>query len=166
MRAALGVLFLVLLFATAVLIQDRWQKRTMSERPGLLIQPAVAPDRSSVALERARAGWATLIIGRRSGAEPIVLEPELEPEPDFAPESDPQPAWDEESPSEPLRPADYVVTLDPNLTLSEICQRFYGTGAPKVYTRLAQYNGLENPNAVRQGQKLYLPATLELLLAE
>ena len=174
MRAALGVLFLILLFATAALIQDRWQKRTMSERPGLLIQPEVAPDRSTVALERTREGWATLMIGRQSGAEAIVAEPIHEPEPETFEDSEweePLPhseELDEEpfQPEGPARPADYVVTLDPNLTLSEICQEFYGTGAPKVYTRLAEYNGLDDPNAVRQGQKLYLPATLELLLEE
>lgn len=167
MRAAFGVLFLVLLFVAASLVQERWINGVRDRLPGLQFQSA----RETLAAEQRtqdESGWARLVIGQPSGADPTELAPRFpapgpgrqmisggtaEPrsfeEPEFAPE-----------------PSDYEITLDSDSTLSEVCVRFYGSGAPKLYNRLAEYNGFDNPNAIRAGHKLKIPTTRELLFSK
>lgn len=163
MRVALGVLFLILLFCAAALIQERWLKGVDETLPGIRVQPEV--QLAEVPREEfpAEEGWARLVIGRPSGVDAVELPFEVELRETYEPHVD-EPVVAEDEPL--ARPADYEITLDENSTLSELCVRFYGTGAPKVYEQLAQYNGLPNANAIRAGQKLRVPPTRELLFAE
>ncbi len=180
MRAALGVLFLVLLCVAATLVQERWIDGVRDRLPGLQL-PAQSEVRAAERQNLHQSGWARLVVGRPSGADPIVL-PHLEA-PVYTEYSDAElesssqqprramisggearfePEFTEENP----RPSDFEITLDASSTLSEVCVRFYGSGSPKLYQRLAEYNGLPNPNAIRSGQKLFVPATRELLFEE
>lgn len=45
-------------------------------------------------------------------------------------------------------------------TLSAICRKFYGDGTAKTYNKLAQYNGIKNPNLIYAGNTLKIPAKL------
>ncbi len=167
MRPALGILFLVLLFVAATLVQESWIDEVRDRLPGLQLQ---AEDEvlANASAERAREGWARLVIGGPSGAEPVTPpgtfherneerrmlvgnEPEFEAIPEDIP---------------PAPPSDFEITLDSSSTLSELCVRFYGSGAPKLYQRLAEYNGFDDANAIRAGQKLLVPATRELLFSK
>ena len=167
MRPALGILFLVLLFVAATLVQESWIDDVRSRLPGLQLQ---AEDEvlANAGEERASEGWAQLVIGSPSGADPVTPpgtfqerneerrmlvgnEPALE-------------AIPEDIPAAP--PSDFEITLDANSTLSELCVRFYGSGAPELYQRLAEYNGFADANAIRAGHKLLVPATRELLFSK
>lgn len=54
-----------------------------------------------------------------------------------------------------------VYEVKPGESLSEICQRFYGTAAHT--DRLAACNGIDDPDAVRSGSKLLIPLIGQLL---
>ena len=169
MRVALGVLFLLLLFVAAALVQERWLKDVEKTLPGLQVraeQPRSAEEPAEDEPLPAEDGWARLVVGRPSGADPVVLPPAERRMIESAPTHTPNPAPVEPESAPPSRPADYEITLAENETLSEVCVRFYGSGAPKLYDRLARYNGLANANAIRAGQKLFVPPTQELLFAE
>jgi len=47
-------------------------------------------------------------------------------------------------------------TVQPGDTLSKISQQFYGS--PNHYMKIAQANGIENPNLIQVGQELDIPA--------
>ena len=165
MRAALGVLFLLLLFVAAALVQESWIDGVRQRLPGLRIQPEHESHAGSQELSD-ESGWTRLVIGRPSGADPVALptdysQPEAEREMLIGLE--PESVYFEED--IPL-PSDFEITLDSSSTLSEVCVRFYGSGAPKLYKRLASYNGFDDPDAIRAGQKLFVPPTRELLFAE
>ena len=165
MRAALGVLFLLLLFLAAALVQERWIDGARDRLPGLQFHSAHESQAAEQKLED-ESGWTRLVIGRPSGAEPI--EPPIVIREDDGPRemligNDPEPVFYEDD--LPL-PSDFEITLDSSSTLSEVCVRFYGSGAPKLYKRLALYNGFADPDAIPAGQKLFVPPTRELLFAE
>lgn len=42
-------------------------------------------------------------------------------------------------------------------TLSAICREFYGDGSKALYTKIASYNGIKNPNLIYAGKTLQLP---------
>jgi len=48
-------------------------------------------------------------------------------------------------------------TVQSGDTLSEIAQKFYGDGSRDSYMKIAQANGLDNPDLIRVGQKLQIP---------
>lgn len=47
-------------------------------------------------------------------------------------------------------------TVAPGDTLSKISQHFYGS--PNHYMKIAEANGIENPNLIQVGQELKIPA--------
>lgn len=167
MRAALGVLFLVLLFVAASLVQERWINGVRDRLPGLQFQPASETHAAEQQIQD-ESGWARLVVGKPSGADAVELPPALR-EPEAEREMIRGSAHEPESFEEPeftAEPSDYEVTLDANSTLSELCVRFYGSGAPKLYNGLAKYNGFDDANAIRAGHKLKVPTTRELLFAK
>lgn len=44
-------------------------------------------------------------------------------------------------------------------TLSEIAQKYYGDGGRAAYMKIAEANGLDDPDLIRVGQKLVIPGT-------
>jgi LysM repeat protein len=51
-------------------------------------------------------------------------------------------------------------------TLSALCRKFYGNGSSAYYKALAAYNGITNPNVLRVGQVLTIPAEDALLVTD
>lgn len=49
-------------------------------------------------------------------------------------------------------------TVQEGDTLSEIAARFYGDGSEASYKKLAQANGIDNPDHIEVGQQLKIPA--------
>ena len=54
----------------------------------------------------------------------------------------------------------YTVQAGDNLTT--ICQKIYGDDSYNLALKLAEYNGIEDPNMIKQGQVLELPMYEEL----
>lgn len=54
----------------------------------------------------------------------------------------------------------YTIAKGDNL--SSICRRFYGDSSKKVYTALASYNGIKNPNLIYSGTLLTIPPRAQL----
>jgi LysM repeat protein len=53
-------------------------------------------------------------------------------------------------------PAGQKYTVQAGDTLSKISQKFYGNA--NEYTKIAQANGIDNPNLIKVGQELDIPA--------
>lgn len=155
MRALLGWLLLLTLCALAGYLQRRWSRSIRADRRELESAP--------VTLQEREESWGEITIGRPSGAEPIDLEG-LIPPPDREEEESGQglksggtPAGDELSPPLGYRPADFLYTVPEGRVLSKICEDFYGTSRPPLPARVAEYNGLASPDALRAGRELRLP---------
>jgi len=58
----------------------------------------------------------------------------------------------------PVTAREHVHVVAPGETLSAIARRHYGSATVPVVERLAAHNGLRNPNALRVGAELRLPA--------
>lgn len=133
---------------------------------------AGAEDQTAPTIAEREGTWRTLTVGRPSGAEPINLEGwfpiEEEPHEGLVPgnlEVQPAPVNDGQTPPPVQRPADFEYSVPRGRVLSKICEEFYGTGRAPVPQRVAEYNQLASPDAVRAGQKLLLPAW-EILFPE
>ena len=50
-----------------------------------------------------------------------------------------------------------------NETLTSICKQYYNTGDYKVVLQLAEFNSLDNPDSLREGRRLRIPASLSAL---
>lgn len=82
-------------------------------------------------------------------SDTAVEAPAAEPEPAFAaPVAEPEPA--------PAAPAAQTYTIESGDTLWAIAERFYGDG--NQYQRIADANGIPNPDAINAGQVLTIPA--------
>lgn len=55
---------------------------------------------------------------------------------------------------------DVVYTIKSGDTLSAIALHYYGSAAPDAYMKIANANGLDNPNKIFVGQKLKIPGTV------
>lgn len=121
----------------------------LTERELMDLQGVAAPPPQPVTQTLAQA---TLAIETPVPATATVPEPGWRPEP-----AAPAP-----SPAAPIEPpaAEREHQVKPGETLSEICLRHYGDVS--LSDELARYNGLGNPNALRAGHRLRLPATAEL----
>jgi len=144
MRLVLILCTLACAFALAAM----WQEQKLAElRRGRELASRVAAgivvETPSGALP---AGKGVVIIGRPSGADPIPLPqaPVVLPEEGVPPE-----------PESEL--ADFVMEVRSGQTLSGIAHAVYGTAPSGLVRRLAEYNGLANPNQLRAGQRLSLP---------
>ncbi len=144
--AVLGSLFLLAAFWQQGITQRLQQKRTYQQGQG----------RSA---GRAENRWATLVLGKPSGADrlpaPVQLNPGPGPQPIDTPD-DPLPE------PEPDFEPDVQYTVQSGDILGTICMRRYDTAKPKVLKAVALYNDLADINAVSKGQVLALPS-LEVL---
>ena len=112
-------------------------------------------------------GWATLVLGTPSGAEPIA--------PQVSPKNPPViqipirgvaiPANAPTVSSPPTLQADQEHTVVKGDSLSRICEKHYGTSRSSVIKALARYNGLGSANQIQLGATLLLP-DLDLLLED
>ncbi len=77
----------------------------------------------------------------------------VSPEPD-APAAAPEPVPAAE-PAAPAAPAAQEYVVESGDTLSAIAQRFYGDAGQ--YAKIAQVNGIDNPDLIQVGQRLIIP---------
>jgi hypothetical protein len=153
-RTLLGWLLLLTLCALAGYLQSRWSRSIRAERRELLSAPVTREDREEQ--------WGEITIGRPSGAERIDLETLLPPlteedGPARGGESGARDDGAQSSRPSDYRPADFLYTVPEGRVLSKICEDFYGTGRPPVPERVAAYNGLSSPDALKAGKELRLP---------
>ena len=55
---------------------------------------------------------------------------------------------------------DIVYTVKPGDTLSHIALHYYGSAGAKSYMKIAEANGITDPNKIRVGQQLKIPGTV------
>jgi nucleoid-associated protein YgaU len=157
-------------FAAAFGLAGLWQSQRLArlerERElAIRVQEGELGDTPSGLLE---AGAGVVVIGKRSGAEPIGRASEPQPEtPQTEPQAQPQSTPPVEPPApprvEPTQPlADFELAVQPGQTLSSIVREHYGTDSQSVVRALAAYNGLGDGNALKTGQKLKLPSASAL----
>jgi nucleoid-associated protein YgaU len=141
MRLVLILCTLACAFALAAMWQEQKLAELRHERElASRVAAGIVVETPSGALP---AGKGVVIIGRPSGADPIPVPP--------AAEESPQPVQDESE------LADFVMEVRSGQTLSGIAHAFYHTAPSGLVRRLAEYNGLEDPNQLRAGQRLALP---------
>ncbi len=104
-----------------------------------------------------RPGWGRVVVGIPSGAT-STLPTAAELDPDPVPALEPIDPLPEERPL----PADFELVVPRGAVLSTLVQNHYGTIRGGLVDAIARYNGLESADALRVGQKLFLPS-LELL---
>ncbi len=56
---------------------------------------------------------------------------------------------------------DIVYTVKSGDTLSEIAEQYYGSGGRDSYMKIAEANGVANPDEIQAGQQLKIPGTSE-----
>ena len=176
LRILIGLAGLFSVFALAWLWQERTieqSRRIRDDAPNVLAKAESAgvkqnPPHPSP-LAHLPPGWGRIVLGRPSGAEPTAR---LEA---IAPPADPGvPAIDQpdsptvEPPHEPLPapstwPSDQELIVRPGQSLSKIIAGAYGRSTPALVSKLAAYNGMENANKLREGQKLLIPTKDKLL---
>lgn len=114
---------------------------------------------------RLEEGWAAVVVGTPSGAEPVPLETESEPALEAALlelELEDQLA----PPTEAPVLGDFEMEVQPGQTLSGIAHAHYGTAPTALVQALADYNGIGDPNALRAGAWVLLPERERLIPAE
>ena len=150
MRTLVGWLFLIALCGLAGYLQSRWSDSVRAERERL---------RTPTGLQEREESWGRFLIGQPSGAEPIELElPELEAPQPAAQLPGTEPALPEGPGAQEQAPVtvfEYVVPE--GRVLSKICEDFYDSGRSPIPERVAEYNGMRSPDALRAGQTLLLP---------
>jgi hypothetical protein len=134
--------------ASAFALAAMWQEQKLAElrRERLLasrVAAGVVVETPSGALP---AGKGVVIIGRPSGAEAVDV-----------PYEPPVPAQEQGAQASPEELADFVMEVRSGQTLSGIAHAVYGTAPSGLVKRLAEYNGLADPNLLRAGQRLALP---------
>lgn len=102
------------------------------------------------------AGWANVIVGRPSGTSPVEVPSQDESQATNSAQQEAPPP----GPGDGTSPVvgDYEVTVEAGQTLSEIARAHYGSAARELVRALAKYNSMTDENALRDGQKLRLPA--------
>lgn len=149
MRAALWILSLLVLFATAWLVQARWREAAARELGRAELRP----------LDQ---GWSRALVGRPSGVEPVDVPPRAPkegPPAEAAPVQTPRdPSLEQRTPA-PAAVRHVVATGE---TLASICALHYGSKKKDVVAALARFNGLADANALRAGQTLLVPRIEDL----
>lgn len=164
MRALIGLLILGGLFIMAASWQNRMTSRLRSDRQTRYNVPS-----DSVGTDE---GWSRLVLGRGSGAEPLsVPESALRSLPPAAAvrrdvrQSGPARGPVARTPSPPSVqiPPDRVYVVRSNDVLSKICQSHYEVRPlHEVVERVARYNDLASPDAIKAGDELRLPVARAL----
>lgn len=162
MRLLLGFLFLVTLFAGALAWQRHFGASALAARAAAEASAAQpVPNDVPPAARPYPSDWGRVIVGRPSGAEPIVVANE----PHVAP---PEPARAQApAVAKAVEPApaarEFELTVQAGQTLSSICEAHYHSARPALVAALARYNKLADASRMRAGQKLKLPPESELL---
>lgn len=147
MKVFLGISLLIGGFLLVLVLRER------------SIDAAVAEDAAEV-----RPGWASVRVGRPSGAQPVETPAPARRAPATAPTA--PSATTPNSPSQPPAPAttpaaseerEFELTVQRGQTLSEICRAHYKTARPSLVEAVAKHNGLKDAGALREGAKLRLP---------
>ncbi|MFT4648865.1 MAG: hypothetical protein ACI87O_001924 [Planctomycetota bacterium] len=144
--AVLGSLFLMAAFWQKGITRRLQQKRTYEQGQGTMEG-------------RAESRWANLVLGRPSGADPLPAPVQLNPGPAPLILDQEQQPWPEPEPD--IEP-DIQYVVQPGDVLGTICVGRYSTARDRVLKAVAQYNDLQDPDNLKQGQVLALPA-LEVL---
>jgi nucleoid-associated protein YgaU len=148
-------LILLLLLAGAFGLAAWWQDRHLSE---LQAQRRQAEAEADGIVRRGDTGTlgpgeAVLIVGRPSGATP-------RPRPQAPSQESPgvRPAAPDQPPVAEIELGDFSLEVQSGQTLSGIAYLRYGRSGPGIVRALAAYNGLADPDELRAGQVLRLPA--------
>lgn len=157
MRSFVGLLLLLGLCAGAWQWQTRWSDGVRAERETLRNTPSGLREREE--------SWGELLVGRPSGAAPLDVEGvELPEDPNRDETGDLPflfPPLDggsvDDAPKPPALEQDFDYVVPRGRVLSKICEEFYGSGRPPIPERVAEYNGMPSPDALREGQTLKLP---------
>jgi nucleoid-associated protein YgaU len=152
MRTLILILILACGFGSAALWQQLRVQRLREER-------VLAAEIRAGSLARTPSGIlgkdeAVVVIGRPAGAPPAATPPTTTPSGD-APKlpANPPPV----AVPAPPPPGDFVMEVSAGQSLSKIAQAHYGHAPADLVTKLAQYNGLADANALRAGMTLKLP---------
>ncbi len=163
MRLLAGFVLLLALFGAAAL----WQSRTLA---GMREQRALEQLRDDGVSDRVAAadlpaGWGLVVVGRPSGAEPVAAGPQTLPDaaPADADAASAPPTFEGPADAEAWiaeRAAalpDFELEVRAGQTLSQIALDHYGRCGEDLVDRLARYNGLASPDALRAGDAILLP---------
>ena len=104
-----------------------------------------------------RRGKGVVIVGRPSGVDPLPVPGGAGGEGAAGVPSDAELSGGELSGADAARLADFVMEVRSGQTLSGIAAAIYGTAPAELVRRLAAYNGMEDPDELRAGQRLLLP---------
>jgi nucleoid-associated protein YgaU len=161
MRSLILVLILACAFGVAALWQQSRTQRLREERA--LAARVASGEAAMTPSGLLGPGEAVVVIGRPSGAPaaPRANAPKGgPPAPRSTVPASPTPAPPPAAPPAPL--GDFVLEVGAGQSLSKIAHAHYGHAPVELVTKLAQYNGMADPNALRAGMQLKLP-TLERL---
>lgn len=151
-RLSLGLLLLLALFALA-LVWQRQVARTAHASTGV--------EHSSADLAHAYpSDWGRILIGAPSESDPLELPVVPSPPPAGSRTSG---APRSETVAAPPAARVFELTVRRGQTLSGICQAHYKTGRAEVVAAVARLNRIEDASALREGQKLKLPALESLI---
>jgi len=156
-------LIVLLLLASGFGLAALWQSRHVNE---LRADQRAAWEQSDGEVAETESGmlaegWAAVIVGAPSGADPLLVESLLESRaPSFPPDEVPDGDFEEATPL-----GDFEMEVQPGQTLSGIAEAHYGTASNRLVQALAAYNEIEDPNTLRSGAWVLLPE-LERLTGE
>ena len=148
--------------AQQVIIKELRRRKAVAQP--MIGSPQQAHD--PVDLEPLDDGWGRVVIGAPSGVDPIERDAPSSNEDTTVEYEAPQPEQPAPTLSNqppPRWPADLELVVRPGQSLSKIAAAEYGRATPDLVERLAKYNGMDNPNKLREGQVLYIPVKGTLL---
>jgi hypothetical protein len=161
-RILLGIAALLLVFGLSTLWHRSEMRRMHAGSSTGEVQAASPREHAP--------GWGEVIVGRPSGAEPVLVEPAAPPLSAARRLRPPGRGTEGELPAEPppegddrKDPRDWELEVRDGDVLSRIVRVHYGRVSPELEQRLAEYNGLSSPDKLRVGQTLYLPPEERLL---
>ena len=145
MRALIGLVVLGTLFVMAA----SWQSRMTSELRGTDPSDTTWPTRPT-----GEEGWSRLVLGRPSGADPLLVVESVAPTTTFSPAGVPRPVTSRRN-RHPASAGDRVHRVRPNEVLGKICQEHYDVRPlAAVVEAVATYNDLASPDDIREGELL------------
>lgn len=162
MRTLLLVLALACCFGVAAIWQQSHIRKLHEER--VLAAEQGAGRTTATASGLLDEDQAVIWIGSPAGVAPNPAAPnpprtEAGSAADNAP---PAPA----PPAPPAPVADFELEVAAGQSLSKIAHAHYGRAPVELVTKLAQYNGMRDPNALRAGMRLKLPPLERLGLSK
>jgi len=154
MRTLLLVLFFACCFGVAAIWQQQRTQRLREERE--LAARIAAGDAAMTRSGLLRAGEAVVLIGGPAGAEPTQPKPSQAAAGGSVVHAGESQGPPSAPPAAPL--ADFVLEVGAGQSLSKIAHAHYGHAPVELVEKLARYNGLADPNALRAGMQLKLPS--------